>query len=142
MLLDPVILTESITKFGTALASISVPSNNWLRVKKLFNGALKSDLFEQVALSEDIIHKVPNLVHLLHETSIEKPVEDNTDEECDDIDNIVPVNNSINILHQQINSAETTTNAFFIHNSKYNNRSMIQKHHDSVESLEVMLLSL
>ena len=64
-----------------------------------------------------------------------KPVEEN-DQSNDSIDDILPTNNSVDILQKQINSVETTTNDFSIHHSKYNKRSMTQKHHDSIASLE------
>ena len=40
-----------------------------------------------------------------------QPVEDNGYEQCNNIDDILPTNNSVDILHKQMNSLETTTNA-------------------------------
>ena len=69
-LLDPGILTKAITEFSHTLASLSVP-NIRLRTKKLFEDALRSNLFEKADLSEDIIRNLLDLVNLPHEASID-----------------------------------------------------------------------
>ena len=65
-----------------------------------------------------------------------EPVEDNRYEQCNDIDDIIPTNNLVDILHQQMNGLEKTSNDFSIHDTKYNNRLMTQKYHDSILSWE------
>ena len=70
MLLDPDILTKVITEFSNTLASLSVP-NIWFRAKKLFEDALRSNLFKKADSSEDIIHNLLDLVNLPHEASID-----------------------------------------------------------------------
>ena len=70
MLLDPGILTKVITEFSNTLASLSVP-NIWFRAKKLFEDALRSNLFKKADSSEDIIHNLLDLVNLPHEASID-----------------------------------------------------------------------